>query len=89
MLAQCLACQHTSRVQAAGLPCRVEGLQVAVEHTLVVAFGLLCAGEPYRQQVSSSSGHWGSMSSIMDHHNVVWLGDLNYRLTCSDEEARK
>lgn len=46
-------------------------------------------GEPYRQQVSSSSGHWGSMSSILDHNNVVWLGDLNYRLTCSDEEARK
>jgi hypothetical protein len=29
------------------------------------------------------------MCSILDHHNVVWLGDLNYRLTCSDEEARK
>lgn len=88
MLAQCLAGQHASSVQAAGLPCRVERLQVAVEHPPVASL-LLCAGEPYRQQVSSSSGHWGSMSNIMDHHNVVWLGDLNYRLTCSDEEARK
>jgi hypothetical protein len=47
------------------------------------------AGDSYSKQVSSSSGHWGSMRGILDHHNVVWLGDLNYRLTCSDDEARK
>lgn len=45
-------------------------------------------GELGRQQCSSS-GHWGHMTGILDHQNVVWLGDLNYRLTCSDEEARK
>lgn len=49
---------------------------------------MLRAGDLYRQQCGSS-GHWGSMTSILDHDNVVWLGDLNYRLTCSDEEARK
>jgi hypothetical protein len=49
----------------------------------------LTAGDPTRQPSSSSSAQWGSMCSILDHHNVVWLGDLNYRLTCSDEEARK
>lgn len=29
------------------------------------------------------------MSSVLDHHNVIWLGDLNFRLTCSDDEARR
>lgn len=51
---------------------------------------VVLAGDTYRQQAaSSSSGHWGNMCSILDHTNVVWLGDLNYRLTCSDEEARR
>jgi hypothetical protein len=61
--------------------------QAAVNHVCLHA--TLPAGDPTRQSSSSSSAHWGSMCSILDHHNVVWLGDLNYRLTCSDEEARK
>lgn len=59
-----------------------------ISHNTQCTCFLLCTGELGRQQCSSS-GHWGHMTGILDHQNVVWLGDLNYRLTCSDEEARK
>jgi hypothetical protein len=41
------------------------------------------------QHSHGASGHWGRLASISEHDNVVWMGDLNYRLACSDEEARR
>lgn len=34
-------------------------------------------------------GHWGNLRSILEHDNVIWLGDLNYRINMGDEDARR
>jgi hypothetical protein len=34
---------------------------------------------PRPSQGVGPPGHWGDMSVVTDHSNVIWLGDLNYR----------
>lgn len=36
------------------------------------------------------AGNWGAAHGILDTEHVLWLGDLNYRLTqVSDRDARE
>ncbi|MEW5306934.1 MAG: hypothetical protein WDW36_009363 [Sanguina aurantia] len=33
-------------------------------------------------------GHWGAARALLEQGSVIWVGDLNYRLSCGDDEAR-
>ncbi|KAL0027397.1 hypothetical protein WJX79_008379 [Trebouxia sp. C0005] len=33
-------------------------------------------------------GQWGSQRGLLENEHAIWMGDLNYRLTISDDKAR-
>jgi len=33
------------------------------------------------------AGQWGSQRGLLDNEHAVWMGDLNYRLTISDDKV--
>ena len=34
-----------------------------------------------------STGQWGGQRGLLDNEHAIWMGDLNYRLTISDDKV--
>lgn len=50
--------------------------------------GISTSGINKVMQSSARPGQWGSNRGLMAVENLVWMGDLNYRLTMPDAEVR-
>eukprot|EP00798_Chlamydomonas_sp_ICE-L_P027653 gene27653-7291_t len=67
--------------------CEFPPVALTAEHSYGSAFGGITA-----IGASLGPGHWDPLNSICicDHPNVIWVGDLNYRLSgISDDNARR
>lgn len=45
-------------------------------------------GGPQASGDGRSTGQWGGQRGLLDNEHAIWMGDLNYRLTISDDKAR-